>query len=306
MSNPNVGPDVVAGEPHAEVADPHEIRELMLREVGDLAAANSVWNYSNSEESDSMRREAEERAHSAGVSWKRIDGVRVVGFLNQKWTDVRDSLHLDESVRASLLATAEADAWMLRYMVAVDVLRSRQRQAENSTTQSGPDTEQHRRNMAGLAANVEIIADLIDMTEAERDTIRVRTMDDWPRMIAATAQSLDTPDITEEVWDDLCDPWFESRSDCIANTLRHHIAEPTPPLLTTPEELVARARRALEVEPETRQVDQAVRLREAGEVGRSALIDAAIHPDAAPEWEPGEDPDPASEASTSQDPGISL
>ncbi|MBF6302448.1 hypothetical protein IU459_33645 [Nocardia amamiensis] len=279
----------------------------MLREVGDLAAANSVWNYSPSEKNESERREAEERAHSAGVSWTRIDKVRVVGFLNQKWLHVRNSPHFEESIRASLLETAKADAWQLRYMVAVEVLRSRQHRVDNSTTQSLADTGQQRRNMAGLAANVETIAVLIDMTESERATVRANAMDDWPRMMAGTAEVMDTPDAIEEVWrDDLGDPWFQSRSDRIADTLRHPIPEPNSRVLVTPEELAAQARRALEAEPPRAQLDRAVHLHEAGDVGLSASIEAAIHPATALEWEPGGVPAPAAEAPDSQDPGLLL
>ncbi|WP_433678810.1 hypothetical protein [Nocardia sp. CA-119907] len=278
----------------------------MLREVGDLAAANSVWNYSHSEENESKRREAEERAHSAGVSWQRIDRVRVVGYLDQEWLDVRNSPHLKESIRASLLETAKADAWQLRYMVAVEVLRSRQRRADNSTTQSVPDAGQQRRNMAGLAANVETIAVLIDMTETERATVREHAMDDWSRMMAGTAEVMDTPDAVEEVWDDMGDPWFQRRSERIADTLHHPIPEPSSPVLTTPEELIARAQQALETEPPHTQLDRAVHPREVGDVGLSAQIEAAIHPATTAEWEPGEVPDPAADAPNSQDPGLSL
>ncbi|WP_280310381.1 hypothetical protein [Nocardia abscessus] len=278
----------------------------MLREVGDLAAANSIWKYSHTEEAESKCREAEERAHSAGVSWQRIDRVRVVGYLDQEWLDVRNSPHLEESIRASLLKIAKADAWLLRYMVAVEVLRSRQRRANNSTTQSAPDTGQQRRNMAALAANVETIAVLIDMTETERATVRENAMDDWPRMMAGTAEVMDTPDAIEEVWDDLGDPWFQRRSDRIADTLHHLVAEPSSPVLTTPEELTARVQQALETELPHTQLDRAVHPREVGDVGRSAQIEAAIHPATTPEWEPGEVPDTAAEAPNSQGPGFSL
>ncbi|WP_063041803.1 hypothetical protein [Nocardia pseudovaccinii] len=249
-----------------------------LREVGDLAAANSVWSSANIQADDSVLRKAEERAHRAGISWKDIDGVRTVGFLDQQWTDIRNSRNIGESIRASLLEIADADAWMLRYMVAVDVIRDQQHRAEGSIAERGPDAQQYERNMAALRMNVETIADLIDITDAEFTAIRARTTDNWRRMISATAEGIASLGISEEAWNYLCEPWFEIRSNRIANSLCYRRAVVTEPLLPPPHEMAAQARDALRVEPQTPQSDQVARPREElsdrpGSVPPDAAID---------------------------------
>lgn len=237
MSHPTNDPDTTAS------SEAVAARRALLREVGDRAAASRQLQHTATADASVAQREAEQKAHAAGIAWKDIDSARVTGLLNRNWPDIRDAPDLDDKIRDYLLTCVHTEIGLLRNMIAVDALLDQTRRGEVVTFEQIAEFEQHQRNLGAVHGHIENLAALIGPTGAQAAAIRGRLLEDWGSTIAATTRSVGTGAGLDEAWWHHAAPRHETRTHQVTSTLRHRPAA-AQPLLPPLEHAVTAARNA--------------------------------------------------------------